>query len=356
MMRVIADAAAISSALSLVAAARQRDALTAMIAGDDGIIVVASDLGITIEAKVDGNVIVPGAAALSAERFAALVAAFAADAIIEIKTEPNSVIIGGYRLPSADMPMANTLTDETGRIEIAGDDCIALLAVASAAHTERTRSYLCGVHLRSTEDQLVAVATNGTRLIHQSVAAERFSTARDLILPTRSAVAIARLVRHTKSDRVLLRRSKSMLAANGRGFSFTTRLIDATYPAFEALIPELTANTVTVDRVELLAALARLIAIASGEALLVALIWTEGGPLHAFLPRQPNDGADDITAETKGRGRLVLVPSQITAMLNEFSAQRVLLVSAADRLMITDRNKLGVVMTCWWPFRDEVAA
>ena len=352
-MKVSAAAAAISSALSLAAAARQRESPTAIIADEGGITVVASDLGMTIKVRVEGSVISPGAAAVSANRLAGLIAGFAADAIIEIKVEPNGVTIGRYRLPSAAIPMANTLIGEIGRIEIDGDGCIALLAVVSAAATDATRVVLNGVFLHTVGSQLVVVAANGNKLLRHGIEAERFSTERDLILPTRSAVALARLIRQTKSKKITLCRSKTMLAANGNGFEFTTRLIDAVYPAFEAMIPELTANIVNVDRVELLAALARLIAIARGEHPLIALTWTEGEPLHAFLPRQPDDGSDDISAETKGRARIVLVPSQLAAMLGEFNGhQHVLLISTADRLLITGRNKLGLLMTCAWHFQE----
>jgi DNA polymerase-3 subunit beta len=353
-MKLTAAAAAIGSALSLAAAARQRDALVTIIAGE-GITVACSDLGITIKATVAGDVIESGATAVSAKRLAALIAGFAADAVINIKAEPNGVTIGRYRLASADIPIANTLTGETGRIEIDGDACVALLNVSSAAATDTTRLSLNGIFLHTVGSQLVAVAANGIKLLRHGIEAERFSMSRDLIVPTRSAVALAGLIRHTKSDKVLLRRSKAMLAANGNGFEFTTRLIDAIYPAFEAMIPEMTANTVTVDRVELLAALARLTAIANGERPLIALTWTEGEPLHVFLPRQPDDGADDISAETKGRARTVLVLVQLTAMLGEFS-DKFLHLSATDRLLITDENKIGVLMGCAWSFQDEAAA
>jgi DNA polymerase-3 subunit beta len=356
-VKIAARAAAISSALSLIAAARQRDSPTSIFAGEGGITVVAADLGITIEAKVEGNIIVPGAVAVPADRIAALISAFAADAIIQINAEPNGVTIGRYRLQrSVDMPPPPTLTGEIGRIEIDGVSCISLLSVASAAATDESRFVLTGIFLRTVDHWLIAVGTNGTRLIRQGVAAGRFSFERDLIVPTRSAAALARLIRQTKSGRVLLRRSKSMLAASGNGFSFTSRLIDAEYPPYEALIPELTENTVVVDRVDLLAALARLGAVTRGEVPLIALTWTEGTPLHVFLARQPDDGADDIAAETKGRARIALVPQQFAAMLSEFGTKRVQLGAAADRLLITGEDKLAVLVACRWHFQDEVAA
>jgi DNA polymerase-3 subunit beta len=336
-MKIVAAAAAIGSALSLAAAARQRDALVTIIAGE-GITVACSDPGITIKATVKGDVIESGSAAVSAERLSALVAGFAAAAVITISTTPNGLAVGRYCLPSADIPLAHTLTGVIGRIEIDGGDCVALLAVASAAGIDQTRFFLTGVFLHSDHDHLVSVATNGVKLLRRSIPAAEFSTSRDLIVPARAAVVLTRLIRHTKSDRITLRRSKAMLAASGNGFEFTTRLIAFEFPDYKALVPEPSANTVSVDRAEMLAALARLTAIASGDYPLIGLTWIEVGPLHLFLPRQPDDGADDISAEAKGRARIVLVPSQLTAMLGEFNGKRVQL-DATERLLITGENR-----------------
>jgi DNA polymerase III subunit beta len=344
-VKIAAVAAAIGSALSLAAAARQRDAKISIIAGESGITVVASDPGITIKAKVPGDVIEPGAAAVSADRLAALIDGFAADASVNISAEPNGVTIGRYRLPGSDIPMENDLTGVIGHVEIDGGDCIALLAVASAAGIDQTRFFLTGVFLHSHRDQLVSVATNGVKLLRHSVPAAEFSTSRDLIVPARAAVALTRLIRHTKA----------MLAASGNGFEFTTRLIDFEFPDCKALVPESSANTVSLDRAEMLAALARLTAIASGDYPLIGLTWIEGGPLHLFLPRQPADGADDISAEARGRARIVLVPSQLTTMLGEFNGKRVQL-DAAERLLITGENKIGVLMPCAWNFQNDEAA
>lgn len=353
-MKIVATAAAIGSALSLAAAARQRDALVSITASE-GITVACSDPGITIEATLTGDVKEPGSAAVSAQRLSALVAGFSADVVIAIDTTPNGLAVGQYRLPSADISLVHTLTGVIGRIEIDGDDCVALLAVASAAGTDQTRFFLTGVFLHSHGDQLVSVATNGVKLLRRSVPAAEFSTSRDLIVPAKAAVALTTLIRHTMSDRITLRRSKAMLAASGNGFELTTRLIDFEFPDYNTLVPEPSANTVSVDRAEMLAALARLTAIASGDYPLIGLTWTEGGPLHLFLPRQPADGADDISAEAKGRARIALVPSQLTGMLGEFNGKHVQL-DVAERLLITGENKIGVLMPCAWSFRNDEAA
>ncbi|MHC2373372.1 DNA polymerase-3 subunit beta [Bradyrhizobium diazoefficiens] len=356
-MKIAATAAAIDSALSLAATARQRDALVSITAGE-GITVTGSDAGMTIRAAVAGKVIEPGAAAVSADRLAALIAGFDPAASISISTSANAVTVERYRLPRADMPATHELAGETGRVEIRAADCIDLLAVASAASSEKSpRFILSGVFLQSVSHQLVAVATSGVKLLRRSITAETFSAERDLIVPTRATITLTRLIRQTKAGRITLRRSRKLFAASGTGFEFVSRLIDGAFPDYLAILPAPSPTSVTVERAELQAALARLTAIASGDFPLVALTWTDGEPLRMFLPRQPGDGTDDIAADSTGSARIALVPAQLAAMLSEFTCQRVHLNDAAGRLLITSESQmLGLLMPCVWNFGQEAAA
>ncbi|UPK35552.1 DNA polymerase III subunit beta [Bradyrhizobium sp. 186] len=355
-MKLTATAAAIGNALSLAAAARQRNGLVSITAGEGIITVACSDPGMTITANVAGNVAEPGAAAVSGDRLGALISGFDPRAAITISGTTNAVTIERYRLPTADLPVPLAMDGETDRIQISGQDCIALLGVAPAADTERTRFYLCGIFLHTVEGRLFSVSTNGTKLLRHSVPAAAFSDDATLIVPSKTATTLARLIRQTKADKVTLRRSPRLFAASGAGFEITSRLIGgATYPDYRAALPPPTPNHVTVDTAELQAALTRLTAIAIGDVPLIALTWTEGAPLHVSLPRQPGDGADDIDAETKGSARIALQPAQLAGMLTEFGTNTVNL-NVADRLLISSGDRLGVLMPCSWNFGQEGAA
>jgi DNA polymerase-3 subunit beta len=349
-MRVIAQAGAIGSALTLAAAARQRDALVSIVA-DESAALVCTNPGISIKAAVTAEIVERGTATVSGDRLGELIAGFKPGATINIGTTGNAVTIEQYRLPTADMPISPELIGEIGRVEIGAEDCLDLLAVVSAAGTEPTRFYLTGVFLHSVGDQLVAVASDGTRLIRRSIAAARFSDDATLIVPNKAASALAKLIRQTKTNRITLRRSRAMISASGAGFELVSRLIDGKYPDYGRIVPAPSPNSADIDRAELQAALARLMAIASGDFPLIALAWSEGMPLHVFLPRQPGDGADDVTADTAGSARIALAPSQLTAMLAAFNTKNVCL-NAADRLLITAENQLGLLMPCAWNFGE----
>ena len=87
-------------------------------------------------------------------------------------------------VPVADLPTPIAIGQEIGSIEISSADCLKLLQPIAVADAASARFYLAGVFWRSVDDQLVAVSTDGARLIRISVPAASFSDDRRLIVPT----------------------------------------------------------------------------------------------------------------------------------------------------------------------------
>jgi DNA polymerase III subunit beta len=361
-VKAIAKAGALASALSLAAAVRRKDAPISVVAGEGAVSFTCTDPGgITIKAQAAAEILEPGEAAVSADRISALTAGFAPAVTITVSTTENSATIAcgksRYRLPvCADAPAALAIDAEISSIEISGNDCLRLFETLPAAATELTRVYLNGVFLHSIDDRLVAVATDGAKLLRISIAARNFSTDRDLIVPTKAATALIKLIRQTKADKLTLRRSRTSFAVAGGGFEFVTRLIDSKYPAYESLVPAVSTNFVVCDRAELQAALARMTAAATVDASLLALCWDGVGPLQLFLARQPDAGTDFIAAETKGAAKIAMLLGQLKAMIADFNCERLHLEDAGPLVIRGEGEKLGLLMPCRWNFVKEAAA
>ena len=105
-----------------------------------------------------------------------------------------------------------------------------------------------------------------------------------------------------------------------------------------------------LTRSELLAALSRLAAVATADPPLLALSWTNAGPLKLFLARQPGDGADAIAAQAHGAAKIAVPLSQLTAMIDEFSGERVQLEAAGPLVIRSKGEKLALLMPCAWNF------
>ena len=122
---------------------------------------------------------------------------------------------------------------------MSGGECLLLLEpLSAAAGGTLALSIVRELSCTRLDDQLVAVCTDGVRLIRVGISATgTFSTTRDLILPQEAAMVLRWLVTRTKPEKVTLRRSRTLLAVTGPDFEFVSRLIDAKYPAYEAVVP-----------------------------------------------------------------------------------------------------------------------
>jgi DNA polymerase-3 subunit beta len=139
--------------------------------------------------------------------------------------------------------------------------------------------------------------------------------------PTTAASHRGQLVKRTKPDKITLKRSKALLVFEMPDIVFATKLIDATYPDYQRVIPETAKNAVTVDNNELIATLTRLAAVASKpDVPLVALYWQDGGKLELSLARQPGDAHDIVEAEAIGTVQVAAPLAQLLYLLEQIDA------------------------------------
>jgi hypothetical protein len=104
----------------------------------------------------------------------------------------------------------------------------------------------------------------------------------------------------------------------------------------------------------LAASLDRLVAVSTAESPLVALSWSDGGPLNVYLARQPLVGSDAIGAETKGDADIALPLSQLGDMIGNFGSDRIHFETAeASPLVIRDNGKLALITRSQWIFGKE---
>jgi DNA polymerase-3 subunit beta len=361
-VRISAPAYLLSDAVSLASAIKRggnSPCLAHLATTGDAVSITCTENTVgTIATSVSATIHQPGEIAVSVGRLAALLSSFAADAILDIEATAGAVnVVSGtsrLRLPAvsvAESPPAIAIEQEIGRVEISSADGLRLLEPLAVA--DRTRLCLAGVFWHSLDDQLVAVSTDGIRLIRTGVAATTFSEDRRLIVPTEVGAVVRRLLQKADASRVTLRRSRSLIAFDVPLFSFTARLIDSSFPAYDSIIPPSTSNSVRCDRLNLLAALSRLSAAApSNNTPLVALSWGNGRCLNLHLARSPLDGADVVAAEVHGSAEVALSLPQFAALLKEFSGEHVLL-ETANELPVVIRGageKLALMVRSKWNF------
>jgi DNA polymerase III subunit beta len=367
-MKFAAKADALASALALAVSAMRAVKKTILpvrlVAAGDIISITCTDKHASLCIRMPAAIIEPGQSMMPADRLAAVTAGFAAGTMIEITmSETGAIVARGnsqYRLPvvpAADMPQDIVVENAVAEIEIGGEDVLILLEPLYATGSELTRFNLAGVFLHSVDGRLVSVATDGTRLCRVSIPAKDFSQGRDLTIPAKSAATLRRIVTQMKPKLVTLRRTLGLIAVSSNDFTFTSRLVDGNYPAYEHVVPATLQSTAACVRADLLAAATRLAAVAAPDqpTPLLALSWACASPMHVTLARQPGDGDDAIEAEATGVARFAVPLSQLVQTLKEFQVDRIRLESGAGPLVIRGEGgihgaKLALLMPSAWNF------
>jgi DNA polymerase-3 subunit beta len=374
----LADALALAALLIDGPRIRRIQALEAIRlgAGDDDLLTVTANvldhaMLLTVPAEVEqaGKVAVPG------QRLADLVAGFPHDATMTVSNDGSAARVACRRscfrlpvVPQADLPEMLALGAQTGHVELAREEALEVFArPLFAVATETTRYYLNGVFLHDLDDMLVAVGTDGHRLCRVVVpSAAGLSQDNRLIVPRSAVKILVKLLVDRSNERIVLRRSATLLAIEGASFTFISKLIDTSYPDYGRVVPQPSPNTATVNRSELAQALGRIAAVIDPQiktvARLAGLSWQMPAPeLRLCVPGWPDLADDVIAAEVSGAGRTAIRIGYLTEILDELAGERVRLDARDGRspLLLTDPDEphvLTVQMPCTWPFERSQAA
>jgi DNA polymerase-3 subunit beta len=370
-MKFVSKAGDLSSALER--AALGLDPKAKNIAALTHVHIVATAAGVTIRsnlmdysvlAKTEAEVEEIGQVALPGERLSALAKAFpAAGSVAIANVDVGATVSSGgarYRLPGikiGDLPQVPEIRESLSEISVAREEMLALLAPAPFAGTESTRFYLNGICLHDIDATLAAVATDGGRLLRVTIPGS-FAPGRELIVPNKTVAILTKLIRRTGSEIVTLRRTKTLFEAAAAEFAIVSKLIDATFPDYERLLPkEPPANSAEVAIAELGAALTRL-SLAADLSIegtpVIELRWGAGDEAISLrLGRQP--GCEEIiSAVTVGSARVAVAARQLEDI--RFGKRiRFGVSSEREPILINDPENDGVirlVMPIRWTFEE----
>ncbi|MDH7786366.1 DNA polymerase-3 subunit beta [Ochrobactrum sp. 19YEA23] len=186
-------------------------------------------------------------------------------------------------LPAEDFPSFSAgKFDTTLELDLAA-------LVAPCVHcisTEETRYYLNGVYLHGVEGRLVAVATDGHRLM-RNVGSEGVLEY-GVILPRK-------LVGLLPKGAVTVELSQNKVRVTSGSTVITSKLIDGTFPDYVRVIPTGNSNVLTVDRQALMKAVERVAAVADDKSR--AVKFAVGDVLRLMLA---DKASDEVSIEFEG--------------------------------------------------------
>ena len=244
----------------------------------DSMILTASDLELSIEARVPAMVFETGATTLPAKKFMQIANGLPnGDVTIETTDDEQSTLscqkayfkIHGLAAENFQKPEE---VQEEWTLKLPIQDLVKNLVKVSYAKStdEDGRRYLNGVLLSVRGDVLTIAATDGRRLALVEKPLEAGTAVDgDIILPAKASVELTRSFDGV--GEVTIRVSQSTIVFETADVVLTSKLIEGTYPNYRQVIPKTFSKNVAIPRAAFSEALARVSMVVSDSSTSVRL-------------------------------------------------------------------------------------
>ena len=244
----------------------------------DSMILTASDLELSIEARVPAMVFEAGATTFPAKKFMQIANGLPnGDVTIETTDDEQSTLscqkayfkIHGLAAENFQKPEE---VQEEWTLKLPVQDLVKNLIKVSYAKSmdEDGRRYLNGVLLSVRGDVLTIAATDGRRLALVEKPLEAGTAVDgDIILPAKASVELTRSLDGV--GEVTIRVSQSTIVFETADVVLTSKLIEGTYPNYRQVIPKTFAKNVAIPRAAFSEALARVSMVVSDSSTSVRL-------------------------------------------------------------------------------------
>lgn len=233
-----------------------------------------TDLDVSIQTSLDGDVKDEGGVAISGKKLYEIVRELP-DALVDLRWEEgqNVEILCAksvFRLKGVapeEFPTLPKIPEEVG-VPVATETLRTMIPkILFAVSTDQTRPTLTGALLQVTEDELRVIATDGHRL---SVAKAAVDTVKgedlpDAIIPRKALAELSKMLKEEPGDvrLVPLENQMAFLLSKSR---LITRLIEGQFPNYEQVLPSPGGPGTVLRREDLLGALRRVSTMAGDRA------------------------------------------------------------------------------------------
>jgi len=265
-------------------------------ASDEGIVLSATDMEISIKAPLAGTVERPGSLVIPA-RIAADIARSLPVGDVVLEQEPGEqqieITAAGsvfdlHSLPAAEFPQLPVCVGDRFTVDKAAF-IETVDYVAPSATRDETRPVLTGVLIQFTTTSVSMVATDGYRLSFKQTPLESSApSAVEVIIPARTLLELSRIAATGQEKTITILPTTNQILFEVGKTSLVSRLIDGQFPNYKQLIPETFDHEVAIDHDELLEAVRR-----------VALLAQKSMPLRLHFA----DNTLSISAESQNVGK-----------------------------------------------------
>ena len=305
--------------------------------------------GTDLEVELIGRVALeekaePGEITVPARKLMDICKSLPADALIDIRLEEQKVLIkaGRSRFTLSTLPANDFPTSEEGQaslvINLPQTKVRRLIERTSFAMAQQdVRYYLNGMLLEVGANVLRAVATDGHRLAMCSLSAPiEQQEKHQIIVPRKGILELARLLTDQDAE-VAIVLGQHHIRATTSEFTFTSKLVDGKFPAYERVLPKGGDKLVVADRQTLREAFTRT-AILSNEKYRGIRLQLESGLLKIQANNPEQEEAEEEVAVDYAGGNLE-IGFNVSYLLDVMSV----MVTDKVRLILSDSNSSALV-------------
>lgn len=324
-MNLICERDALHAALSRVVS-RSRNSLKIPIlqhikleASGNRLALAATDLDTRSESTCAAEISGVGATTVSGDRLARLIDSMPKGSQVSLIDDNTELQVmcgkSRYKLPTLPIEDFPEMDRPEGGAEftLTADETKRLFGEpAHAIPVKDTRIYLFGGHLQQRDDKLVVTCTDGVRLARVEMKNEA-RLHRECIVPK---AAITEIVKLANGAEMRFRYSQNLIEVANGSAVFTSKLVDATFPDADRVIPKPNPTFIIVDRIEFAEALKRLTGI-EDENSTINFEWQPGRSSLEIKLTGEGEGSESIACECDLKaGSAAFKPNILSSMLD----------------------------------------
>ena len=218
------------------------------------------------------------------------------DFLIELNNKQGAYKITG-RSPEEFPEDSEKSTSE--KIKLQGEVLFNIINnTAYAASKDDLKPALSGVYFNFKKDGIVSVATDGHRLVKNTVK-ENTNTDQSLIIPVKFLNIIKNII--NKKEKIIIDIKENSLSTKQKNLIIETRVIKETYPDFNSVIPENNTMCANVKTQDLISCLKRVSIFSNRTTKQTVLDFSEKGiVVSAQDPETSTSGKEHVDCEYNG--------------------------------------------------------
>jgi DNA polymerase-3 subunit beta len=325
-MKLICERDALRSALSHVAS-RARNKLKIPVlehvkieTADKALSLAATDLSTFCAATIPAEVSAAGATTVSADRLSRLAEGMPMGSQVTLDLHGNDlhVVCGRSRyklptLPAQDFPEM-VKVENGAELTLTVAEAKRLLGdAASAMPANDSRIYLFGAFLSQRDkDHIMVTSTDGIRLARAAVSSNA-KLARGYLIPR---PALPELLKLAALGDLAMRFNDNVIEVSAGNVVFTSKLIDATFPDMDKIIPRRSPTFIEVARWEFASAIKRLVGL-EDENSTINISWTAGAAAIDIGLTGNGTGTESVACKCDiNAGDIAFRPNILSEMLD----------------------------------------